>query len=465
MKRRRHKMKKSIISIICLLLTISLNLTAEELGIDEIISIAIENSEAIKAEDSKSGKDEYEKKAVFMRFFPTISLEAKLLKLEYFPEPDKLMVDLSETVQQLGEAINASSPIPINLPTELPPKEIDLGVPTHQRTLDLTVVQPLTPLWGIYQGYKALELKSEISKLKSELTKDKIKLEIVKVYNSYNMLSDILKLLDESFEQLDRYEKNAEKFHKAGLIDETALYKIKVERAALEVEKEKYLGNQSVIKAALAMFMNRDEESFEIKYDKPEFREITKSEDEIIKEQASNRTEMLMLNKNSEIQERLNKRAIQNFIPQVGLTFGFKKNWDSTLINPEGVMFFGAVARWEFGFDTARQYYEYQAVKASSVSTELTNIKLKKDMTLQVKKLMADIKVLEKALEQNKTQIESAEVTRKIQEAKYEKQMTTETELLNAQLMVKKSKTEEIANLYKYKTALDELAIITGSEL
>ena len=32
-------------------------------------------------------------------------------------------------------------------------------------------------------------------------------------------------------------------------------------------------------------------------------------------------------------------------------------------------------------------------------------------------------------------------------------------------LMVKKSKTEEIANLYKYKTALDELAIITGSEL
>ena len=458
-------MKRSIISIVCLLLAVSLNLTAEELGIDEIISIAIENSEAIKAEDSKSGKDEYEKKAVFMRFFPTISLEAKLLKLEYFPEPDKLTVDLSDTVKELGDAINSSIPIQIDLPTELPPKEIDLGVPTHQRTLDLTVVQPLTPLWGIYHGYKALELKSEITKLKSELTKDKIKLEIVKIYNSYNMLSDILKLLDESFEQLDRYEKNAEKFHKAGLIDETALYKIKVERAALEVEKEKYLGNQSVIKAALAMFMNRDEESFEIKYDKPEFREITKSEDEIIEAQASNRTEMHMLDKNTEIQEHLNKRAIQNFIPQVGLTFGFKKNWDSTLINPEGVMFFGAVARWEFGFDTARQYYEYQAVKASSVSTELTNIKLKKDMTLQVKKLMADIKVLEKALEQNKTQIESAEVTRKIQEAKYEKQMTTETELLNAQLMVKKSKTEEIANLYKYKTALDELAIITGSEL
>lgn len=448
-----------------MLFVISLNLTAEELGIDEIISIAIENSEAIKAEDSKSGKDKYEKKAVFMRFFPTISLEVKLLKLEYFPKPDELTVDLSPMMGLLEQSINSSSPIPIDLPDQLPPLKKDLGFPDYQRTLDLTLVQPLTPLWGIYQGYKALELKSEISKLKSELTKDKIKLEIVKIYNSYNMLSDILKLLDESFEQLDRYEKNAEKFHKAGLIDETALYKIKVERAALEVEKEKYLGNQSVIKAALAMFMNRDEESFEIKYDKPEFREITKSEDEIIEAQANNRTEMLMLNKNSEIQERLNKQAIQKFIPQVAFTFGFKKNWDYTLINPEGVLFFGAVARWEFGFDTARQYYEYQAVKASSVSTELENIKLKKDMTLQVKKLMADIKVIEKALEQNKTQIESAEVTRKIQEAKYEKQMTTETELLNAQLMVQKSKTEEIANLYKYKTALDELAIITGSEL
>ena len=458
-------MKRSIISTLCLLTILVFGLNAEELGIDEIISIAIENSEAIKAEDTKSGKDEYERKAVFMRFFPTISLEAKLLKLEYFPEPEKLTVDLSPVVGMLEQSINSSLPINIDLPDQLPPMEIDLGVPTHQRTLDLTLVQPLTPLWGIYQGYKALELKSEISKLKSELTKDKIKLEIVKVYNSYNMLSDILKLLDESFEQLERYEKNAEKFHKAGLIDETALYKIKVERAALEVEKEKYMGNQSVIKAALAMFMNREENSFEIKYDKPEFREITKSEDEIIEAQASNRTEMLMLNKKTEIQERLNKQAIQKFIPQVGLTFGFKKNWDSTLINPEGIMFFGAVAKWEFGFDTARQYYEYQAVKASSVSTSLENIKLKKDMTLQVKKLMADINVLKKAIEQNKTQIESAEVTQKIQEAKYEKQTTTETELLNAQLMVKKSKTEEIANLYKYKTALDELAIITGSEL
>ena len=174
-------MKKTIISTLCLPLLISFCLCAEELGIDEIISIAVENSEAIKAEDSKSGKDEYEKKAVFMRFFPTISLEAKLLKLEYFPEPEKLTVDLSPMVGMLEESINSSLPINIDLPDQLPPMEIDLGVPTHQRTLDLTLVQPLTPLWGIYQGYKALELKSEISKLKSELTKDKIKLEIVKV--------------------------------------------------------------------------------------------------------------------------------------------------------------------------------------------------------------------------------------------------------------------------------------------
>jgi len=83
----------------------------------------------------------------------------------------------------------------------------------------------------------------------------------------------------------------------------------------------------------------------------------------LIETQASNRTEMLMLNKKNEIQDRLNKKAIQNFIPQVALTFGFMQNWDSTLINPEGIMFFGAVARWESGFDTARQYYEYQAVK------------------------------------------------------------------------------------------------------
>ena len=109
-------MKKSIMSILCATLLLNVSCFAEELGIDEIISIAVENSEAIKAEDSKSGKDEYEKKATFMRFFPTISLEAKLLKLEYFPEPDKLSVDLSPVLGMLQQSLDESmAGLPISL--------------------------------------------------------------------------------------------------------------------------------------------------------------------------------------------------------------------------------------------------------------------------------------------------------------------------------------------------------------
>jgi outer membrane protein TolC len=437
-------------------------LTGEILDLDTLISESVKNSETVKAQISREEAAENDRRKTAMNFFPKTSAEVKLLELVYTSDPDPISIDISGMMPLLEGAINQSSPIQIDLPDTVPPVEKTLELPDHQRTLDLTLVQPVTQLWEIYNGYKARDLKTDIEKLKVTLSEEKIKREVIKYYYTYNMLSEVLKLIDESEQQLDRYEFMAASYYNSGLVDSQMVNKIRVEKATLAIEKQKYIGAQSVIRTAISLMTGRNEKSFDIKREPPVLNKITNNSAMLVEKQKNTRIEIKMLSKNNQIRNRLNNVAVQSFIPQIGFTLGFKKTWDPTVINPEGIFFVGGVLKWDFGIDTAKSVFDYKMVKAESVATELDNAKLEKDMALQVKKLHTDISVLEKTIELNQTKIEAAKENLRIEEAKFEKQMTTETELLNASLMLKKAKTEKISSIYKHQTAIEQLSSITG---
>ncbi|HNW82068.1 MAG TPA: TolC family protein [bacterium] len=441
------------------------SLSAEVLDLETLLTESVKNSETVKAQISKEKVAVNDRKKVAMNFFPKTSVEVKLLELVYTSDPEPIKIDISGLMPLLEGSINQSSPIQIDLPDTVPPIEKTLEMPDHQRTLDLTLIQPVTQLWEIYQGYKARDLKAGIEKLKTELSSEKIKREVRGYYYTYSMLGEVLKLIEESEHQLDRYEVTATSYYNSGLIDLRPVNKIKVERAALAIEKEKYVGARSVIKTAISLIIERDENSFEIKSEPPVFNKIVSDSSMLAEEQKNTRIEMKMIKKNDEIRGRLDKVAVQSFIPQLGFTLGFKQNWDPTVVSPEGIFFVGGVLKWDFGIETAKSYFDYQMVKAESVATKLDNARLIKDMTLQIKKLHSDISVLEKTIELNQVKIESATENLRIEEGKYEKQMTTETDLLNASLMVRIAKTEEISSLYRHMMAMLELSGITSLDM
>lgn len=456
-------MKKLVVIIFLLALHITVN--GETLDLEALISESVKNSEMVRAEISREEVAKNDRRKTAMNFFPRTSIEVKLLELVYTSDPDPISIDISDMMPLLEGAINQSSPIQIDLPDTLPPIEKTLELPNHQRTLDLTFVQPLTQLWEIYNGYKARDLKTDIAKLKITLSEEKIRREVTKYYHTYNMLSDVLELVTESEQQLDRYEFMATSYYNSGLVDSHMVNKIKVEKAALAIEKQRYIGAKSVIKTALSLMVERSEDSFDVKREPPVLSKITDDSAMLIEKQKSTRIEMKMLNKNNQIRTRLNNVAVQSFIPQIGFTLGFKKTWDPTVVTPEGIFFIGGVLKWDFGIDTAKSVFDYKMVKAESVATQLDNAKLEKKMALQVKKLHTDISVLEKTIDLNQTKIEAAEDNLRIEEAKFEKQMTTETELLNASLLVKKAKTEKISSIYQHQTALEQLSSITGVKI
>ncbi len=435
---------------------------AETLDLEQLVIRSQQNSEKVKIQNAKFEKSKNDRKSVAMNFLPKTKIDIKLLELEYAPEPEPLTLDITPLMGLMEQSINESSPIPIDLPDQVPPMEVPIEVPQHQRKLDVTLVQPVSQLWGIYHGYKARKLNSDIQKMKIELTKDQIELQVTEYFLTYNMINDVLKLLDETDKQLDRYVFTTESFIEKGLSDKRALLKIDIEKARVAKEREKYKGLQDVIKTAISYLIEKDERDFEVaSYSVADLKNI-KDADQIADAQKKTRLEYKLLKMNDEIREHIDKRSIQKFIPNVAFTLGFKKDWDYTVINPEGVFFVGGVLSWDFGVGTAQAFFDHKAVQAESVITKLNNTKLRKDMALQIKSMAVDIKVLEKTIVIDRSQIKSAKENLRIEEEKYKNQITSETDLLNAVLKLKKAETSEISDKYRHELAVRKIALLSG---
>ena len=451
---------KVIVTILSFL--VFLPVTAETLDLEQLIKQSLEKSEKVKIQNAKLEKSVNDRKSIAMNFLPKTNIDVKLLDLEYAPEPEPLTLDITPLMGLMEQSINESSPIPIDLPDEVPPMEVPIEVPQHQRKLDVTLVQPVSQLWEIYHGYKARKLNSEIQKMKIELTKDQIELQVTEYFLTYNMINDVLKLLDETDKQLERYTFTTESFIEKGLADRRALLKINIEKAKVAKEREKYTGLQDVIKTALSYLIEKNTGDFEIAdYEGADVR-ISKDINWIVDNQKNTRIEYKLLKKSDEIRDHLNKKSYQQFVPQIAFTLGFKKDWDYTVINPEGVFFVGGVMSWDFGVGTAKAFFDYKSVKAESVAEKLESIKLRKDMSLQIRKMLVDIKVLEKTILIDQSEVESAKENLRIEEEKYKNQMTSETDLLNAVLEVKKAETSKISNKYKHEMALRKVVLISG---
>jgi len=435
-------MKKLISAMLFLLFCITVS--GEKLNLEQLIAESVKNSEKVKIQSARFDKSVNERKSVAMNFLPKTKIDIKLLELKYAPEPDPLTLDIAPLMGLM---------------------EVPLEVPQHQRKLDVTLVQPLSQLWGIYHGYKARQLTSEIQKMKMELTKNQIEIQVTEYFLTYNMINDVLELLDETDKQLNRYVFTTESFIEKGLTDKRGLLKIKIEKAKVAKEREKYEGLQSIIKTALSYLIERDEKTFEIDAFEPKITEIDKDISYIVDAQKKTRMEFKLLGKSDEIRDHVDKRSYQQFVPQIAFTMGFKKDWDYTVINPEGVFFVGGVLSWGFGVDTAQAFFDYKSVKAESVVTKLKNIKLRKDMALQIRKMFVDIKVLEKTILIDQSQVDCAKENIRIEEEKYKNQMTSETDLLSAVLNLKKAETSKISNKYQHEIILKKIILTSGIDL
>jgi len=416
---------------------------SSELSLDECIENTVKESEKIKSAQAGSDAAKAGRNAVIFSFLPTAKLEAGYQWLKFDPEPEPMTMDLTA----MGMGV------------------IEFGeIPDKSRTVGMTIVQPITPLWSVFNGYKAAEIGFEISKLQKELSIEQIKLEVMNLYYNYQMLSESLKVISETKEQLKRYYNQANNFVNEGLSDKRAILKIDIELARLDQQIQIITGNMNLIKKNMSIFMNIPADSFTLKGIKLSEAQLTSNSSELEEMMLKNRIELKMISKSSNIAKHMEWIAAQPFIPTLAIAGGFKKTWDDSQFQPAMTMFIGGSLSWNVGFDWGKSGFEYYKAKKERLKTELDNINTKKMLGLQLMQLENDVETKFKAIEISKREIASATENLRIEEDKYREKMTTETELLDASVSLRAAKLKLLTSSYEHEVALNRLAMTIGVE-
>lgn len=428
--------------LIAFLFFIPFLLFSSELSLDDCVEKSVKESEKIKSVEAGADAAKAGRNAIIFSFLPTSSMDASYQWLKFDPEPE---------------------PFDMSALFGLPAGSASFGqIPDKSRTLGVTVVQPITPLWSVFNGFKAADLGLEITKLQKELSIEQIELEVMNLYYNYQMLAESQKILSETQGQLKRYYNQANNFVNAGLSDKRAVLKIDIETARLDQQIQIVDGNMKLIKKNLSIFMNIPVDSFTLKSIKPAEAQLSTSSSELEDMMLKNRLEFKMLEKSSEIAKHMEWMAIQPLIPTLAIAGGFKKTWDDSQFQPAMTMFIGGSLSWKFGFDWGKSGFEYYKAKKERVKTDLDNIGSKKMLGLQLLQLENDVETKYQSIEIAKREIVSATENLRIEEDKYREKMTTETELLDASISLRSAKLKMLTSMYEHEVALNRLAITIG---
>lgn len=410
---------------------------AETFSLDECIERSIKESEKIKAMQeseaaAKSGKD-----GTVFSFLPTATLEAGVQWMKYKPEQGAMNV--------------GGMSIPVSFPDK-------------SRTLGITVVQPITPLWSVSYGYKSLETAEDIAKIQRELSEDQLKLEVMNLFYNYQLLNESMEILNETKEQLQKYYEQAKNFYDAGVVDKRSVLKIEIEMTKLEQQIQTVTGNTNLIKRNIGILINAPADSFELEKKEVSEKNLSADNPQLEKIMLDNRLEYKLLEKSENVSEYSEMLAIQPLIPTLALVAGYQKNWDASASQPENTLFIGGQLSWSIGFDWGKTAFDIKQSKHKKVQTQLENAATRKQLSLQLTQLENDVEIKAIAIEISKREIESAEENLRIEEDKYKAKMTTETDLLAASVSLRSAKLGLLTALYEHEVALHTLAITIGTE-
>ena len=430
-------------SLLVLLFSIMLlfpypSIHCEELNIENCIREALEQSESLKSQKAAVDAADYDKNEITSWFFPQAKVSYNYMELGYHGEPE-------------AQVLPTDPPIPFAIP-----------LPDKQHSIEFSAVQPLTALWVINLGHSMKQNASDIEKNKLQLNTNQLKTLITEYYYSYFMLEENIELLNQSLEFLKEYRNIANQFISEGMSDKRAVLKIEIEIAKIKKELKKALEMQSVIKTAIAMYINREETSFSLKPINKKPLQLSASYRDLIDIQNKYRPELQILKNSEKIYETLYQKSWSEMFPNVALVAGYTNDFAPTSMTPEGTAYIGGAAEWEFGSQLFSKYSKSKKAKAELIKVKLDRIANRKQMQLQIKSLLSDIQVRESEIVISQKEIREAKENLRIEESKYREKVTTETDLLNALLLLKKATTAKVTSYYNHRIAIARLAGTIG---
>ena len=341
-----------------------------------------------------------------------------------------------------------------------------LGVEDYYN-YSFTAEQPLYRGRALVTGVELGELDLERSKASMTQTQNDI---ILSVHEAYYNLLKTRKFEDvarQSLEERKAHLKDAKAFFEAGLIPKNDMLQSEVLLAGAEIELIRTLNLSTMALARLNTLLRRPVESDIQVEDILEYEPSEISWDQSVQQAEEHRPEL----KQSEISiEQADKNIILTrapYLPAVSVSARYLKQGDNILaqeypLGSSEVKTAMATLEWRF-WAWGQSKDEIAVAKHSKKKAEENQVELLDGIILQVREAYLDIKESEYNIGVTEKAIEQAEEDFRINESRYQAQLSTSTDVLDAQTRLSRARINYFSALYNYQIALMRLAWATGT--
>lgn len=332
--------------------------------------------------------------------------------------------------------------------------------------ITITVAQPLTPLYQAYYGYKLADLGVDVATIEKEKAAADLKMQTIEAYYGYLKARAALRSMDEAIASVEGHVKQADAFFGADLITKNDLLQAQTRLALLKGSRLKV--EQAVILAreGLLILMNEPAGTPLEPADQPEAEKAyvlgsgVPDEEQALKLARKNRPELKQMASIVEQADTARKLAKGGYIPSLSAFGSYQHEEGSVMDLPDFMV--GATLSWNF-FQWGKVYYSVEEAKARKAAAEAGYEALVRGVQLEVKQALLGIDLALKEIEVQKEAVAAAEEQLRIEKQRYDKQVSTTTEVLDATTRLVQAQVDLSTYQYDHLVALARVRRACGT--
>lgn len=427
---RPYKIIKFLIFIVLIIFICPLNANADGNGpvytLRSSIKEAIDNNWGVKTKEQKKEEALYAKKKARADFLPRFST--------------------SYTFRHEGEVGYITTPA-FSFP---------LGTKDNFQWQG-TITQPLFTGFALESAYELSKLGIDLSEMELALEKLDIALRVKEAYFNILKADKALVVAQSAVESLKSHLKVAKNFYDVGMIPVNDLLKAEVELANAEQTLIKAQNGSRLSRAAFNTVLSRPIDSPVNVEDILDYDIEPADFDRLYEQALMKRPEIKSVEINDLQIDQQIKLAKSKYYPEIAVTYNYTKAGDSpdvhgSFYHDSSTWQALATLSWSF-WNWGSDRYSVKQKELNKNQLENTKRAIEDGIKLELKKAILDLRETEKRIPAAKKAVEQGEENLRVSSERYKAQVTTSTEVLDAQTLLTQARVNYYSALYDHHLA------------
>jgi outer membrane protein len=329
----------------------------------------------------------------------------------------------------------------------------------------VSLIQPLTPLWSIYDQYKVQDLGVDIATLKRKVTRREIAFQVTQAYYRLLEASRLAEVAQTSVTQLEGQQREAKSLFDNGVIGKNDLLRAGLALANAQQRAIQMRGNVAITRGQLDAVLGRPPgAAFEAEPFAGEPPPLEEPSVESAEQHASaQRLEARELDRSIEQADHGVAAAQKKLIPQVNAV-GNYTHTEGQPFQQVNAAYVGLFASWDV-WDWGTTMSGISSARAKLDAARIARRKIDDAVQLEARQAFVNAETARDALGVARTAVSQAEENFRIVTKKFENAAATSFDVVDAESLLTQARGQVETALYDFLIARAALARATGAAL